>query len=406
MRPPNAGTATLLIVLLSGTLAFPAVAQESTRRDSAGLAIVTNGAIDSAPRLATLPERPAVTIGTLDGAEAEQLFRVIGAVRTREGRIIVANAGTHELRIFDAAGKHVKSIGREGRGPSEFVSISWLGLRGDTVYAYDGRLLRMSVFTTDGRLARSFTLQGGEAARFPEARAVLADGSILTTANRAYSSETAVTGAARDTALVLRFSPTGTLGALLDRLPGTEAFVLSREGAVTVSDLIFGRSAVVAGHGRLIYAGTTDGYRIDVMDVSGQRTLSIRSAQRPTAVANADVQAEREKRTIKPGDGSNPMVEQLRRNQQEMFAAMPAPRTLPAFRNIIAGGDGRLWVESYPRPSDMQRLWAVFDREGRLTGTVTVPGRITVFSIDADWLLGKFTDEDDVERVGLWRLRA
>jgi len=93
----------------------------TTIRDSTGITIVEN----SAPKWTetdawTLGPTPTLRIGGLDGAPEYELFRVAGARRLDDGRIVIANSGTHELRFYDADGTYLQSVGREGDGPGEF----------------------------------------------------------------------------------------------------------------------------------------------------------------------------------------------------------------------------------------------------------------------------------------------
>ena len=65
------------------------------------------------------------------------LHRVMDATKLPDGRIVVANNGTHELRVFDAAGTHVATWGGRGEGPAEFLEM-WQVERwpGDSIAAW------------------------------------------------------------------------------------------------------------------------------------------------------------------------------------------------------------------------------------------------------------------------------
>jgi hypothetical protein len=69
---------------------------------------------------------------------------------------------------------------------------------------------------------------------------------------------------------------------------------------------------------------------------------------------------------------------------------------------VVADGD--LWVADYRRPSDTQPRWTVFDSTGQMLGAVAMPERFTPYDIGADYVLGTWRDELDVEHVQLYAL--
>ena len=94
---------------------------ESAARDSAGITIVENQEPASETRLGWLiGEAPILSIGALEGNPAYELYQVRDAARLPDGRIVVANAGSGELRVFDPSGTHLASWGGRGEGPGEF----------------------------------------------------------------------------------------------------------------------------------------------------------------------------------------------------------------------------------------------------------------------------------------------
>jgi hypothetical protein len=85
-------------------------------RDSGGVRIVEN----TSPQWLEsqqwrLTEEPIVDIGGGDTAE-EQLHRVRGAARLSDGRIVVADGGSQELRFYAPSGEHERSAGGRGGG--------------------------------------------------------------------------------------------------------------------------------------------------------------------------------------------------------------------------------------------------------------------------------------------------
>jgi hypothetical protein len=60
-------------------------------------------------------------------------------------------------------------------------------------------------------------------------------------------------------------------------------------------------------------------------------------------------------------------------------------------------------VAEYRLPGDPLR-WAVFDPEGRFLGHVDTPEADRITHIGADFVLGLWTEEMDVEHVRVYRL--
>jgi len=50
-------------------------------------------------------------------------------------------------------------------------------------------------------------------------------------------------------------------------------------------------------------------------------------------------------------------------------------------------------------------MWTVFDREGRMLATVTVPGGFHLYDVRDDVIVGRMRDELDVEQVRTYRVR-
>ncbi len=85
-----------------------------------------------------------------------------GLTRLADGRFVVADFGAKQLRIFDAGGRALRSIGRRGRGPGEFVAPSALDVLGaEEIVVLDVGTQRVSVVDVQGgTVGRSARLLG------------------------------------------------------------------------------------------------------------------------------------------------------------------------------------------------------------------------------------------------------
>jgi len=105
-----------------------------------------------------LATTPLVEIGVIEGDPNYELHKAISSVRLPDGRIVVLNAGAHQLRFFDASGKFLSSVGRKGAGPGEFTSPARVYLTGnDSLLVFDRSGNRELHFRTDGNFVRVAT---------------------------------------------------------------------------------------------------------------------------------------------------------------------------------------------------------------------------------------------------------
>jgi hypothetical protein len=85
---------------------------------------------------------------------------------------------------------------------------------------------------------------------------------------------------------------------------------------------------------------------------------------------------------------------------------------MPAFEAIVVDALGNVWTKHYRltsrylQPDDPAEpnLWTVFDSAGALIGDVTLPPNLRVTQIGNDWVLGIWTDADDVQHVRTHRI--
>lgn len=368
----------------------------ATVRDSAGVTIVENPAVLAERPLWAVAPDPMVEIGTVEGDDPYQLSRVVSATRLSGGGILIANAGTQELRFYDAAGRHLVSVGREGAGPGEFQGLGMAVVgAGDTIAAYDFNLRRLSYFAPDGTFARSVTLRFEEG--FPIPIGPVAHGGWLS--NRGFTFRPGATGAdvIRDTLPFLLFDSTGALLDSIGRFPQFEFYVETEGGSAWASSLPFGRSTEAAALPDGFYAGHTERYEITRYSLAAVPERVIRLERAPVPVTDTDVSALKDERL-------EDAQQQWRQRTERMFQQMPIPSTFPAFSDLSVDADGNLWVLDYARPGDDGRHWTVFSADGRALGRVETPPGLRVLEIGRDYVLGVWQDELDVEYVRMHRL--
>lgn len=107
-----------------------------------------SGSLAGAPRLVA---DGGMRIG--DAHDPDAGFTVVrGAAVDRDGDIIVLEESVPEFRVYDAEGTLLRRFGRRGGGPGEFERIAAFGLLGDTLWAVDIGLNRITLFDRAGTL--------------------------------------------------------------------------------------------------------------------------------------------------------------------------------------------------------------------------------------------------------------
>ncbi|UCF19484.1 MAG: hypothetical protein JSU87_16430 [Gemmatimonadota bacterium] len=402
---PLAPTLATLILSVAACDAGSGGASGPTVRDSAGVQIVENSEYAwTEGRSWRLADEPLLDIGLLDGDPEYQLFRVGSAVRLDDGRIVVANSGTHELRVYDPNGAHLISVGREGGGPGEFGELMWVrALPGDTLLTYDWRNRRLSFFDAAGDFVRSFQLQFlSEMGGFPTIIAPFGDGSLLVGVQPFLIGEEIKDGLRRDTTVYLHCDRDGAVRDTLGRFPGGEVYLRTSGGAeihVMASARAFGRFAQHAVYENGFYFSTSDSYEVGFYSSAGQLVRIVRRNQPNLQVTAEDIERYKEERLENAGgDGTT------RDFVEQSLAHMPFPETYPAHGSLVVDAVGNLWVEGYRRPGDERPRWTVFDSTGRMLGVVETPERFTIHQIGSDFVLGRWADDVDVEHVRLYEL--
>lgn len=383
----------------------------SVSHDSAGIRIIENDRPPEGSRLDwRIGPEPSVSIGKREGEDPYLLHRVSDATRLRDGRIVIANGGSHELRFFDSLGSHLANRGGAGEGPGEFAFLRRVDpWPGDSIVAWEAPGLGFSVFDTDGGFGRIFSLvslnprplrqsrqsattnttpaghEGGPVPRDMSGTMLLwipvsatRDGGIL-----------AIAGGEDENATVaqIRGSEGGELSSPITHT-GPEPMLLAQAYA--------GEPAVVSW-GDLVIVTSTTRYELKAFARDGTLARIVRRGHELRAPTEAEVFAYME-------ENSPPRMSpnQIRRQ----FQSLSAPEYFPAFGRIMTDATGHLWVREYDLP-DAERdapLWTVFDAEGRVLGFVETPEDLAIYEIGEDYILGRVRDELQVEYVQLWKL--
>jgi len=360
---------------------------------------------------------PEVEIGVLEGDPAYMLGRVVALAVDEGGRIFALDRQARTLRVFDSDGRHVADWGRDGNGPGELAQPD-----GGLVVLSDGRAVardpgnaRLQVFASDGTRAAEWPVISGG---FQTSNPMKVDAG-----DTIYTFGIMNMGAASpdewERGLIAIHE-----GAVVDSLvapdTGYEAPEVRAEweGSVNISLVPFSPREFAEWHtdGFWIH-GISDRYALTLLDPAGPVRIERDAPRVPVASGERAWHRDeltRRMRGLEPG---------------WTWDAEGIPEQKPAWEEIFAADDGRIWVRRPTEgvrgpnpdhdPTDPENeapefVWSealsfdVFERDGTFLGTVHAPADLQrnprpVFQGEHVW--GIAEDEFGVQRIVRYRLR-
>lgn len=338
-----------------------------------------------------LSAEPVLTIGR-ENDSLYQFHNPGQALSLSDGRIVVSNAH-QEIRYYAPSGEFLLRAGGRGRGPGEFSPLGVITvLPGDSLGAMDGNdgaFREFLVFDARGRYVRqvrtSFTgpvplPSGGWVGQRAERRDLsCTDAPTPIRADIPLVRAERVSGAgARELARIL--AGVGVMmGCVAHRIPLTPqgSWAVGREYLFTAEDTA---------------------HVIQVRSVeTGQVVRTIRTDAQPRRVTQTMIDE-----ALNPSPYQGPAL--ATEGRRSTRPPMQLPDVLPAIASMQVDKNGYLWVRRYFLPSDPEHEWWIYEPNGRLVGTLSHSTRFRVTEIGADYILGLWRDEDDVQTVHRYSL--
>lgn len=367
-------------------------------RDSAGIEIVENAAQSWGEaegwRLST---EPLLQIGRAEGDAEYLLDRVTGARRLPDGRLLIPNGGSGELRYYAADGTHLRSVGGQGEGPGEFRNIDWVRpYRGDSLIVHDRSLRRATILSTEGEFGRVISLSSPGEGTPPIPEGAFGDGTLLGRLTVLVGPDEIRTGMRSSDAMYATFAAAD--GAFIDSLatiPGSERHLLAEPQMVMITTPLLSPEPHVTVAGDRAFIGHGGTFEVREFSTDGMLHRLIRTSAPAVLVTDADLDRLVEERL------AGIEMEEARRRSAEVYALMPRPEARPAFTALMADDAGNLWVQQSRLPWE-SGMWYVFDSSGRLLGPVEMPSGFEPSHIGEDFVVGVVTDELGVQRVRVY----
>ena len=355
-------------------------------RDSAGVTIVENLAVEGRVAPWSIDPRPVFRSGWAQGEPEFQSVRD-GAVGS-DGRLIVADAGANVLYVFSPDAGSWEALGRAGQGPGEFGAIQGIvALGADTFLVADrgnqrGTIYRGvepvtelryepfkadAVFVPIGRVAGDYVLAPRGFALRPDAQPGWDEYPILRSPDLV-EADTVTTVAAFEN-------------------PGSRSSNPVRH---------FGMSEMSGDH---IVHGRTDIPEISWFDLDGRLIRRARWDIEPRSAGEEDwaryEEGIRERQSARDPEEFERDLARLR----EDFGGL-----MPLFRWVLGDPAGNVWLSEFDFVDIWPAGYAIVAADGTWLGEIEFPVPIQVLDITESHVLGVERNELDVQAVVLYRI--
>jgi hypothetical protein len=363
--------------------------------DSAGVTIVDNDdaqpawSIEARWRLAG---RPRIQVGNQPSNPDQTLYRAEHTRRLPDGGIAVANRGLGDVKIFDAGGYHLTTIGFvrdptvDAPRPQRVYPIP-----GDSllVYLTGGGL---SIWDPMYRLRREGQVMRPDAAFEGELEpaGLFDDGTMLLVGR--IPPDPALTGYQRSIMRPMRFGADGRMLESFGDFP--DETEIMGEGVY-----VFGPTGHVAAADSTIWYTSSEAFELREIARDGRTLRIVRLDRPPPSVTSADLSAFRVAAVRQMADEVGEEAAEAIVDGYEYAEAYPT------FNQVVVDELGNIWALAY-RWFDMgsDYEWTVFGSDGRYLGQVAMPYPLTVHQIGADYVLGHMSNGRGGEAVYIYGL--
>jgi hypothetical protein len=338
---------------------------------------------------------PELTLGALEGDRPDVFSTIAGLAVDAHGRILVVDRDTNELRMFGPDGRHLRTTGRSGQGPGEYVQANGLiRLPSDSLLVIDQQGNRYSILTSKGEYVRSVRRDLGFFGWLFEGG--VSDGYVYekTLIQLAGDAEAARRPAFLGTSL--RDVDVALDTVLLPELSGPyyQSFSIRTDRGGMVMPVPFTSEPVYALDSEELWFGHGNEFRLLLASLAGDTLREIVLDATPAPVSQAELDEWL----------ASDWVEDFRQRGGKIDMER-IPATKPYFDGLHTDPDGYLWVSTPTVPGRIE--FAVFDPGGRYLGRLGLDGfdRAMVAPVVAAGRLHVVTsDELGVQRVLVLRV--
>jgi hypothetical protein len=381
----------------------------------AALGLVHLGCDNPESDQASIPEWTLVrelTIGSRDGRE-DALTRIGSVVLGTQDEVFVSQPEESVVRVFDLDGHPRGKFAGEGDGPGELRGMGRLGRLADTLYVFDFRIWRMSLFSEDGSFLYSFQYAAPELGEgiWPVPTWLLEDGTVLV--DPGYVMAAVADGTVSEIPVVR----TTREGEVLDTVvtyPLRSRPFAGREGSISFGsenpfpynpgiDYAPSRRELIIVDFPVPRSGDPNTFSVLRLsldgDTVGTHRIPFDPVELPGAVKDSVIDAEAERYT----SGPRPLIPSRRTVRADIEEAWALPDYYPPVSTVRIGSDGQIWIRREDLPGPLV-WWNLLAPEGTVVARFHLPSGLDIQESRGDMVWGTERDELGVEYLVRFRI--
>jgi hypothetical protein len=346
---------------------------------------------------------PLVTI-TDEAMGGKGFFSELADVSVDDkGRVYVSDGKENNVKVFDAKGAYLKTIGRSGQGPGEFNLPAEIEVVRDRLFVREIFNRRVSIFDSAGIFVKSIPIDmaGGTwwAMRaLPDGRFIVQK-EILDYRNPNAPHEMHLDLYSKDLEPIKTIYRHGILRDKYITEPVRTNVPIPFAANVHWSILPDG----------MVVVGYSESYEIEIHDPDKGKLASFKHEYKPAEVTAKDKEAAFQGMVSSFGGPEGRTVTQGAPDY--IVKNTEFPKFKPPFLDLKTDGRGRIWVELYGSTiSNESPPRDVFDSAGRFLGSIRIVGDYSTYRManagDIFWALHTTKDEEwTVVKYGIEAVR-
>lgn len=303
--------------------------------------------------------------------------------------LYVADVFTPSVLVMEKKGHKLELInrlGREGRGPDEFIEITSLSLlsQNNLLVVYDRNLERVTLFdvsTQEGQSMFNLDWKIGEYFPMEFYTGDHSDSLLYARKDRFFSDDFDPKNQRNLIIQSYDFKGKAKTDSIFVK-PSNDAYVFRRKGSMSVNpDPEWGRKSIFRFRNGRIYYTWTDKSEIDIYTMNGELSEIVK-----VELPRVEMTEDDKKRIID--------LEALLMGKRKSLLRHSLLRKLPKnywpwIQDFWVDEKGRLWVALPTHLKNKKRDWRIFDSNGILLHEIQLPINFTVHQVKNNYVAGE-----------------